>query len=257
MAILQSGLYESIEQKNCNLKKSQNEVNSYKQQLQSFKNENEALRRILQDKDKEISIQKSEIDQLNRDKDANSRNLEKAKKQIKKNEDLIEEIEKLKSINHNIKSKLNSSDALHDANKVIGSYQNQLREREDQINDLEKERLILLKEIDRIKNKKPRNSNKPDREDLYLEDTQRKERDLTQPLTDRARVTTSYKDLCKDMMKILGASRRKDLFSKVLHLQQFHEKFKKQRNLLSNISHLIVDCSPPNTFETSPNTHQI
>ncbi|CAG9315147.1 unnamed protein product [Blepharisma stoltei] len=255
---LQSGLKDSIEKNLEDLKKAQDEAYGYKQQLDNLNNENNGLRRILAEKDREIAKYRNDFENFKKEKEASMKEFERTRRQAEKVEELFEEVNRLKDLNHALKSRSGEIAQDPSNSRIISSYQEQLNIRDCQINELEKERLVLLKEIDRIKSEKRRTPPiKLSRDENYLEDTQSKEKVSAQPLTERAQAASSYKELCKDMMKILSVSHRKDLFSKVLHLQQFHEKFKKEKKLINNIANLIIDCSPPNSFEKSPNVHQI
>ncbi|CAG9326629.1 unnamed protein product [Blepharisma stoltei] len=253
LLFLQSDLKDSIERNTEDLKRFQEENHSYRQQLENLNNENNGLRRILDEKDIEIARNKNEIENMKREKEMTSRELERTKRQAEKVDGLLDEITRLKDLNVLLKSK-DETKKESDNGKLINSYQQQLNVRDSQINELEKERLMLLKEIDRIKAEKSQSPSKLSRDFNYLEATQTRESTLTQPMTDR---TQSVSSLCRDMMKIVGVSHRKDLYSKVVHLYQFHEKFKKDKKLLNNMTKLIIDCSPPNTFDKSPNVHQI
>lgn len=67
----------------------------------------------------------------------------------------------------------------------------------------------------------------------------------------------SYKVICFESMKIVGVSSTKDLYPKLLHLRQYHSKYKKLRRLVDRISDMIVQCSPTGSFRREPSNHQI
>lgn len=74
-------------------------------------------------------------------------------------------------------------------------------------------------------------------------------------LTDRNE--GSYRVICFESMKIVGVNSTKDLYPKLLHLRQYHSKYKKVRRLVDRISDMIVQCSPSGSFRKEPSNHQI
>jgi hypothetical protein len=67
----------------------------------------------------------------------------------------------------------------------------------------------------------------------------------------------SFKATCLEAMKIVGISEIKDFYPRLLHLRQYHSKYKKAKQIVDRISDMMVQCSPEGTFKQSPSTRQI
>ncbi|OMJ71887.1 hypothetical protein SteCoe_29803 [Stentor coeruleus] len=67
----------------------------------------------------------------------------------------------------------------------------------------------------------------------------------------------SYKIMCHEAMKILGAFSNKDFYDKILHLKKSYIKNMNNRKLIEKISNMIIQCSPEGTFDKEPSVNYI
>ena len=67
----------------------------------------------------------------------------------------------------------------------------------------------------------------------------------------------SYKAMCAEAMKIVGVHDVKDFYPRLLHLRQYHSKYKKAKQVVERISDMMVQCSPEGTFKEPPSNRQI
>ena len=74
------------------------------------------------------------------------------------------------------------------------------------------------------------------------------------PLTARNK---SSKWIVQEVMKVLSVESTDDLMSKLSHLKSHHSKYKKSKQIVDNISKMMVQCSPEGTFKTSPSEKQV
>lgn len=79
--------------------------------------------------------------------------------------------------------------------------------------------------------------------------------DHAEHFTDRQEY--SFKVTCFEAMKIVGVSEFKDFYPRLLHLRQYHSKFKKAKQIVERISDMMIQCSPEGTFKEQPSTRQI
>lgn len=67
----------------------------------------------------------------------------------------------------------------------------------------------------------------------------------------------SYKIMCHEAMKIVGASSNKDFYDKILLLKKSYIKHMNNRKLIEKISNMIIQCSPKGTFDKEPSCNYI
>lgn len=79
--------------------------------------------------------------------------------------------------------------------------------------------------------------------------------DHAEHFTDRQEY--SFKVTCYEAMKIVGVSEFKDFYPRLLHLRQYHSKYKKGKQIVERISDMMIQCSPEGTFKEQPSTRQI
>jgi chromosome segregation ATPase len=211
----------------------------------------------LQKKEKEINKILFERDAHAKAEDDLKKNIYEMKiKQdelIKKNQDLEEMAE------FNDEERKHMENELKTAETLIDRLQRTLKLKEDTIMELHKNRSDFENEMGSVTQHNFNiDPNKfsfkrlkiPDRREVS-NSPERLEFNYTQ------RDELSCKKVCKEAMKILGVENTKDFYSKLLHLRQYHSKYKKSKKLIDKISDMIVQCSPSGSFNKQPNSHQI
>ena len=218
----------------------------------------EALHDILQGKEKEIHKHIFE-------KETRHKSEEEFKKlliEFKIKDDIsTKEIQQLKKSFRKVESdKKKLADSLAEANVLIDQLQTNLRSKEDKIANICKSQKKLELELDILSS--PKFKVEPARIDFNRLKIPERLGTSSSPdpceynFTDRGE-DLSYKAVCQDLMRIVGASSTKDFQSKILHLKQHHSKYKKAKKLIDRISEMIVQCSPEGLFKNEPTTRQI
>ena len=149
---------------------------------------------------------------------------------------------------------------LKEAENLIKRLQKTLKLKEDAIMNLHQSRNDLEKELGSLTQQNFKiDSNKIDFRRLKIPETRNfsnsPER-IDFGLSERGE-DIPHKIMCQEAMKIIGVSSTKDFYSKLLHLKQYHSKYKRSRKLIDKISDMIVQCSPIGSFIKEPSSHQI
>lgn len=213
---------------------------------------------MIKKKEKEINKLLHENESLVKAEDEYKENIDEIKRNAN---ELIQENINLKEIYEYAElEKQHIKAELSEAEKLIERLQRTLKLKEDAIMDLHRSRNHLEKELESVTSSNfYSETNKIDYNRLKIPEKQSKKVFSVSPerneynFTDRQDVS-SYKSICQDAMKIIGVTSSKDFYSKLLHLKQYHSKYKKSRKLLNKISDMIVQCSPLGTFSKEPSS---
>ena len=179
----------------------------------------------------------------------------------RKEENFKKEIKDLKAVNDIIESdKTQLGKALADAKHYIEKLQQILKIKEDAIMNLHKSYNTLEKELDTVSSPKFKiETKKIDFNRLKIPERigiSSSPDPFEYNFTERDE-DYSYKAMYQEAMKIIGVTGNKDFHSKLLHLRQYHSKYKRSKKIIDRISNMIVQCSPEGLFKNEPTIRQI
>lgn len=248
------------------LQKKEKEISKISYEKEIYLKAEEEIRRAQENaraKELKLNTQINEITKTSQELAKANRKLTRENTEIlKESSEIRKENSELKELYDFIEAeKKHFESELKEAEKLIQRLQKTLKLKEDAIMDLHHSRSNLEKELFSLtqSNFLKDSEKKFDFKRLQIPDRRGLSTSPERPnfiFTDRPD-ETSYKVMCNEAMKIVGVSSNKDFYSKLLHLKQYHSKYKKSRRLIDKISDLIVQCSPMGFFSKEPNSHQI
>ena len=228
-------------------------------EIKALKDINEELRTKLNELYKELEKREIEMNKLVFEKDIHIKVEEELKRtlnELRKSEnDLKKDIKSLRSSNEKLENeKKDLLKSLNDQKVFYDKIQKELNSRNDELISLRNS-----KEFEFESPKSPGMNFDPRKFDfqrLRIPDKlSPSSNDNLEHFTERGENT--YKNMCVEAMKIVGVNDVKDFYPRLIHLRQYHSKYKKAKQIVERISDMMVQCSPVGSFKQPPSTRQI
>ena len=228
-------------------------------EIKTLKDINEELRFKLNDLHSEIEKKEIELNKVVFEKDIHIKaeeELKKALNETRKSEtELKKEIKSLRVNNEKLENEKK------DLMKSLNEQKNSFEKIQKELN-LKNEELVNLRTSKEFEFESPKSPGinfdprKFDFQRLRIPDKlSPSSHDNLEHLTERN--GNSYRTMCAEAMKIVGVHDVKDFYPRLLHLRQYHSKYKKAKQVVERISDMMVQCSPEGTFKEAPSTRQI
>ena len=228
-------------------------------EVKTLKDINEELRSKLSDLYKDLEKREIEMNKLVFDKDIHIKveeELKRALSETRKSEnDLKKEVKGLRANNEKLETeKKDLLRILNEQKNSCDKIQKELNSKNDELASLR-----TSKEFEFESPKSPGMNFDPRKFDfqrLRIPDKlSPASHDNLEHFTERNE--NSYKVMCAEAMKIVGVNDVKDFYPRLIHLRQYHSKYKKAKQVVERISDMMVQCSPAGSFKQPPSTRQI